>query len=181
MRLWLVRHAEVVGAAGLCYGASDLPADAAATQAAAQALAGQLPRGIAVQVSPLQRCELLAHALHALRPDLMLKTDPRLREFDFGAWERRRWADIPRAAFDAWLADFAHARPGGGERVTELMARVGQAWDDWRADGRDAAWVTHAGVIRAARLLARGVRQVHRAADWPREPVGFGAVLKLGE
>ena len=32
MRLWLVRHAEVAAPPGLCYGASDLPADAAATR-----------------------------------------------------------------------------------------------------------------------------------------------------
>ncbi len=38
------------------------------------------------------------------------------------------------------------------------MARVGAAWDDWRASGRDAVWVTHAGVMRAALLLSRGVR-----------------------
>ena len=80
MRLWLVRHAEVVAAEGLCYGASDLPADAAATRDAAQALARQLPQGLPMHVSPLQRCELLAQSLKALRPDLMLKTDARLRE-----------------------------------------------------------------------------------------------------
>lgn len=179
MRLWLVRHAEVAAAAGLCYGASDLPADAAATRAAAQALAGRLPQGLPVRVSPLRRCTLLARSVQALRPDLVPEPDARLREFDFGAWEQRRWADIGRAEFDAWMADFAHARPGGGESVTELMARVAAAWDDWRAGGRDAAWVTHAGVIRAARLLAGGRRQVRAAADWPAEGLAFGALLAL--
>lgn len=179
MRLWLVRHAEVEAAEGLCYGSSDLPADAAATRAAAQALAARLPRGLSVYVSPLQRCELLALDVQALRPDLSLKTDGRLREFDFGRWERQRWVDIARAEFDAWLADFAHARPGGGENVAELMARVAAAWDDWRASGTDAAWVTHAGVIRAARLLARGQRQVDSARDWPADRLAFGAALVL--
>lgn len=179
MKLWLVRHAEVVAAEGLCYGASDLPADAAATRDAAQALARQLPQGLPMHVSPLQRCELLAQSLKALRPDLMLKTDARLREFDFGRWERRRWADIGRAEFDAWLANFAQGRPGGGENVTELMARVAEAWGDWRAGGRDALWVTHAGVIRAARLLADGRRPLRSAADWPAEGLAFGAAMVL--
>ena len=124
MRLWLLRHAEVAAPPGLCYGASDLPADAAATRAAARALAERLPHGLCLQVSPLQRCELLAQSLHALRPDLTLKLDARLREFDFGTWEGRPWGDIARAEFDAWLVDFALARPGGGECVAELMARV---------------------------------------------------------
>ena len=180
MKLWLVRHAEVVAAEGLCYGASDLPADAAATRDAAQALARQLPQGLPMHVSPLQRCELLALDLQALRPDLALKTDARLAELDFGAWEGQPWGHIPRAAFDAWLADFADAPPGeGGETVRALMARVGAAWDDWRASGADALWVTHAGVMRAALLLARGVRLPASAADWPADDLPFGEVLAL--
>lgn len=179
MRLWLVRHAEVPAAPGLCYGSSDLPADAGATRAAAQALAQRLPVGLAMRVSPLRRCGLLAQSIEALRADLRHETDARLREFDFGAWEQRRWADIGRAEFDTWMADFAHARPGGGDSVAELMARVAMAWDDWRASGHDAVWVTHAGVIRVARLLAAGRRQVCSASDWPADGLAFGAVLTL--
>lgn len=180
MRLWLVRHAEVLAAPGLCYGASDLPADAQATRRAAARLAAELPAGLQVWSSPLQRCAVLARELQARRPDLRLQTDARLREFDFGAWEQRRWASIERAEFDAWLADFGQVRPGGsGDNVAALMARVGAAWDAWRAGGEDAVWVSHAGVIRAARLLARGVRQVRVAADWPEEGLDFGAALLL--
>ena len=180
MKLWLVRHAEVELAAGVCYGCSEVRAQPAATRRAAQRLVRQLPLGTGVQVSPLQRCELLAQELKALRPDLNLATDARLRELDFGAWEGRAWADIARIEFDAWLADFAHARPGGdGECVAELMARVASAWDAWRASGRDAVWITHAGVIRAARLLERGLRQPARAADWPAEVLAFGRVTAL--
>ncbi len=180
MRLWLLRHAEVAAAPGLCYGASDLPADPDATRRAAARLAHELPPGLALWCSPLQRCAALARELQARRPDLRLQTDVRLREFDFGAWEGRPWATIARPEFDTWLADFGQARPGGdGENVAELMGRVGAAWDAWRAAGQDAAWVSHAGVIRAARLLARGVREVRAASDWPAEGLDFGAALLL--
>lgn len=175
MKLWLVRHAEVAAPTGLCYGRSDLPAEPAATARAAARLAAELPKGLAVRASPLQRCELLAQSLCRLRPDLTLQIDTRLREMDFGAWEGRSWADIARADFDAWLADFADARPAGnGECVRELMARVAAAWDGWRASGHDAVWITHAGVVRAALLLARGLRQPPSAADWPAEAVPHG-------
>ncbi|WP_293194388.1 histidine phosphatase family protein [Ottowia sp.] len=175
-----MRHAPVQVAPGLCYGRTDLPADGEMTRQAARALAGQLPLKARMFVSPLQRCELLAQHLRGLRPDMIQNTDPRLREMHFGAWEGRPWADIPRADVDAWVAGFAHARPGGdGETVDELMARVGAAWDDWRAGGRDAVWVTHAGVIRAAALLARGARRIERAGDWPAEPLAFGAAVVL--
>ncbi len=178
--LWLLRHAPVLAAPGLCYGASDLPADATATQAAAQAMAARLPPGIAVQHSPLQRCELLAHSLQVLRPDLVPSTDPRLREMDFGAWEGRRWAELPRAEFDRWLADFAGTPPAtGAESVRALMARVSEAWADWRASGADALWITHAGVMRAALLLSRGVSLPASAADWPADELPLGQVLTL--
>ena len=42
-RLWLVRHAAPQVAPGTCYGALDVPADPAATQAAARRLAAALP------------------------------------------------------------------------------------------------------------------------------------------
>lgn len=180
MKLWLVRHARVTLPEGVCYGASDVPVDGAATRGAAQALARTWRAALPVWHSPLSRCELLALDLQALRPDLMLKPDARLRELDFGAWEGQAWSAIDRAAFDAWLADFAHARPGGtGECVADLMARVAAAFDDWLASGRDAAWVTHAGVIRAASLIARGVRGVAQASDWPAQAVPWGEAIVI--
>jgi len=180
MTLWLVRHAEVQAPPGLCYGRSDLPASAEATAQAARALAAELPLGLALHASPLQRCEQLAQALQGLRPDLTLKTDARLREMDFGRWEGVPWAGIPRAGIDAWLADFADARPAGdGESVRELMARVAAAWDAHRARGTPAAWITHAGVMRAVLLLARGVRLPVRAADWPADALPFGHALRV--
>ncbi len=175
-----MRHAQPLAAAGLCYGSTDLAAQPAATQRAADQLALRLPAGLGLRVSPLRRCQQLAQALQARRPDLRPETDARLREMHFGAWEGRRWADIGRDEFDAWLGDFAAAPPGGaGEPVQALMARVAGAWDDWRAGGRDAAWITHAGVMRAALLLARGVRLPARASDWPADELPFGQVLVL--
>lgn len=184
MRLWLLRHARVRLPEGTCYGASDIAADAQATAAAARLWAERAPAQRVVHHSPLQRCEQLALALQALRPDLTLKPDPRLRELDFGDWEGRPWSAVGREAMDAWLADFAHARPGGhGESVAALMARVGAAFDDWRASERDALWITHAGVIRAVRLMAQGVRRVQTARDWPVQSVAFGQawVLRSGK
>ena len=123
--LWLLRHAPVLAAPGLCYGRTDLPADPAATRRAAETLAKQLPRRTVVKTSPLQRCELLALDLQALRPDLAFKTDARLAEMDFGAWEGQPWGHIPRAAFDAWLADFAAAPPGDPVRSVGVDIPIG--------------------------------------------------------
>ena len=174
MKLWLVRHAQPLVDGGVCYGASDVPADPQATLRAAQALAAQLPAGLALRSSPLRRCLELADALCALRPDFACSEDPRLAEMDFGRWEGARWDAIARAEFDAWMADFPGWRCGGGESVAQLMARVGQALADTRGAGSDALWITHGGVVRAVRLLAAGVAVPQRAGDWPREGLAFG-------
>lgn len=175
MKLWLVRHARPLAAEGLCYGASDLAAHPQATQEAAEALAAVAPAGIAVHSSPLSRCLQLAGALQALRPDLVATPDPRLAEMDFGTWEGRPWDDVGSAAFDAWMADFAQHRCGGGESVAALMQRVGTAFAQARGTGTDTLWITHAGVVRAVRLLVQGVAVPARAGDWPAQGLGFGA------
>ncbi|MGQ2978888.1 MAG: histidine phosphatase family protein [Polaromonas sp.] len=174
MKLWLVRHAPVLLAPGSCYGALDVPADDAETRASAQALADVLPQGLRIITSPLQRCEQLAQALHGLRPDLTLAVDKRLQEMNFGNWEGRRWDAIARSEFDAWTADFAgHLVGGHGESVRAVMDRVGQAFDSLPRDA-DAVWVTHAGIIRAALLLAQGIREVERADQWPLDATACG-------
>jgi alpha-ribazole phosphatase len=172
--LWLIRHAKPLIEPGICYGQLNLPADVQATTVCAQSLAEALPHGIRIICSPLQRCEQLAHDLLGLRADLSFKTDLRLKEMDFGDWEGRRWQDIGAAAMDAWVADFAHHRPGGGESVGRFMQRVAAAWDEPR-EPTGTVWITHAGVIRAATLLQSGQRAIDRASRWPADAPAFGS------
>lgn len=178
-RLWLVRHAQPVVAASVCYGATDMPADSAATDAAAAALAPVLPQAARLWSSPMRRCVQLADALLLVRPDLHLRLDARLVEMDFGCWEGVPWDAIPKAAIDAWTAQFWHCRFGGRDSVAALMARVGAAWADTHRDSGPVVWVTHAGVIRAAGLLARGITTVQDAAQWPARAPGFGQHMRL--
>jgi alpha-ribazole phosphatase len=182
MTVWLVRHAQPLIAPGVCYGALNVAADAAATQHAAEELAKALPHNLSgdwsaslqVWVSPLQRCEQLAQALQGLRPDLAFKTDARLQEMNFGAWEGQHWDALPRAELDAWTDNFSTWPCGGGESVAQFMARVADAWDAFAANHRTGVWLTHAGVIRAASLIAAHQRQVLHAHQWPAAAPGFG-------
>lgn len=175
MALWIVRHAQPLVEAGTCYGMLDVPAEPHATSQTADALAHALPPGAALRASPLQRCQQLAAALHALRPDLQVLTDPRLREMDFGVWEGVAWDAIPPAAVQAWTADFGAHRFGGAESANEVLARVASLWDQPRPG--HTVWITHAGVARALSLLACGVRTVTRADQWPLAAPGYGAWL----
>ena len=179
MTLWLVRHAQPLIEPGICYGQLDMPSDAEATQACAAQLAKILPGGVTVVTSPLQRCELLAPVLIGLRPDLSPKTDPKLQEMNFGQWEGRAWADIAKAELDAWTDDFANYPAGQtGESVTQFMARVAAAFDELDMS-RDTLWITHAGVIRAASLIASGASSVTRADQWPIAAPAYGQWCKL--
>ena len=173
--LWLVRHAQPLVAPGVCYGALDVPADEIATQEVARRLADALPGSATVITSPLQRCEQLTQALRGLRPDLAYKTDARLMEMDFGHWEGQRWDAIARTELDGWTAAFSTWRCGGAESVGDFMARVGAAWDETLALNEPVVWITHAGVIRAATLLAQGLRQIDAASQWPILAPAFGA------
>lgn len=177
--LWLVRHAQPLLAPGLCYGATDVPADPHATRQAALALAPELPPHTTVISSTLQRCELLAHSLQGLRPDLAYKTDARLTEMNFGHWEGQRWDTIPRTAYDAWTADFSNYRFGGQESVAEFMRRVASAWRELVHLPGPVLWVTHAGVIRAATLLSQGIGEVTQASQWPAAAPVFGVWCTL--
>lgn len=179
MRLILVRHAQPLVALGVCYGAMDMPADSQATRQAAAKLAPSLSNGVQVIASPLKRCQQLAQSLEDLRPDLPHQTDARLTEMNFGCFEGQRWDSISPQAMDAWTRDFWQHRFGGVESVAALMARVASVWDDARASGQPQVWITHAGVIRAATLLAQGVRRIDRAQDWPVVAPAFGEWLVL--
>ena len=179
MTLWLVRHALPLIDKGICYGQLDVSSDLVATKACALELAEQLPNRIQVITSPLQRCELLAKDLCWLKPDLVLKTESKLQELNFGEWEGRPWADIPEAELTAWTNDFANHRAGGtGESTTQFMVRVAAAFDALDP-AKDTLWVTHAGVIRAATLIAQGVRHIERADQWPVDAPSYGQWCKL--
>lgn len=175
MRLWLVRHAAPRIEPGRCYGRLDAVADAAATQAAAAALRAALPPRWAGWHSTRARCRQLAAALGG-PPAGTWREDARLDELDFGAWEGRAWDAIGAAALDAWVADFAHHRAGGGESVAQLLARVQAALAEAAASAAtDVVWITHAGVIRAAHWLRAQGARLPTAAQWPREAPHWGA------
>lgn len=168
MILHLIRHPKPLIAAGICYGRLDIPAENAA---AVQRLRDELPPGLPLWSSPLRRCRELAEQLH---PAPLF--DPRLAEMDFGLWEGRPWAAIPRPELDAWAADIAGYAPPAGESPRQVQQRALAFVAGLRVP--EAVIITHAGVIRL--LLAHW--QALPAARWCERQIAFAerVVVDLG-
>ena len=197
MRVVLIRHPEPIGAAGLCYGRTDLEVAPESVARLADrvrrclappvilpeagspdddgSLVGDAePRSdvpqLAVLSSPLKRCTSLAQAFGTY------ECDPRLLELNFGDWEGVSWDDIDRTDFDRWAADYVHNRVPGGESWSDVRDRVGSFLADMRKrPDSTAIVVTHAGVIRAVLSLVLAIRL---ESTWSVE-IPFGCILEL--
>jgi alpha-ribazole phosphatase len=166
--------------AGLCYGHSDVPLTAGwqgwAT-ARAEELGDRSPRlWKRVWSSPSSRCLCIAETLarsFGLRPEL----DKRLMELDFGDWEGKAWADLPRAAFNRWAADPSGFSPPGGESGAALLARVSAFAGMLMEDAQSCIVVSHGGPLRLLPALLRG-EPADLLADAP--PLGALRRLQIG-
>ena len=102
---------------------------------------------------------------------LPLRPDPRLRELDVGLWQgyathEIEWLDSERYA--TRQADWLTTPCPEGESVSQLIARVGQAFDDITAahPGERVAVVTHGGPIGAIRYLVNGCASTDLLNPW---------------
>jgi len=156
--IYLIRHPEPQGGAGVCYGALDLPLSEKGIRQA-QALAESLrEKGFAaVYTSPLQRCRRAAELL-AARCEIV----DDLRELDHGAWEGRTYDEIAASdpgRYREWMERPCEVRFPDGESLADLRERVLAAAAGIRSrhDGQAIAIVTHIGPIRVLLAEALGM------------------------
>ena len=172
----LVRHPRPLVAAGICYGRLDLAEhDDAGGQIASvvQVLGGFSAQ--AVWASPALRCAGMARAVAAAL-GISAAFDPRLLEMDFGAWEGRRWDDLPRAEIDLWAADVMGFTPPCGENGASLVARVAGFADQICGFGRDCVVISHAGPLKVLHALLGGAMVDLLAPSMPIGGVEFVTV-----
>lgn len=149
--MMFLRHPVTAAATGLCYGRLDVEVSEAGGRQIAEVLE-KLPRQSAIVSSPAGRCTTLASAI-ASRDGLSVIQDLRLQEMNFGEWEGCAWSMLPRDQTDHWAEDPWDRAPPGGETFSEMFDRV---TDALAAAPPEALIVTHAGVIRAARMILGG-------------------------
>jgi probable phosphoglycerate mutase len=110
--------------------------------------------------SPLQRCQMFAHALGE-RHGIGVTVEPRFKEVGFGSWEGLSHDEvkIDRAAeYQAFVQDPVNCRPIGAEPLDAFIQRVSSAYQEIieRYRGSHFLIVAHAGVMRA--IIAKTVR-----------------------
>ncbi len=144
---WWLRHAPAAAAPGSFCGRIDPPPELGDDDGLCR-LARLLPRHLPAFASPLARSRLTARALGLALPVL----EPGLMEQDFGSLDGRRYDSVSNLA-ELW-ADPVRYRPAGGESFADLCRRVARTL---AALPPDCVIVSHAGPIRAAMALARGL------------------------
>ena len=187
--IYFVRHGQTPwNAEGRLQGQRDIGLNAVGLDQAAQVgdrlrgLLGEARDGpVDFVASPLARArrtmEILLGRL-GLDPEAY-RTDPRLMEIHFGAWEGSTWTEIRRrdpAGAHARDRNRWHYRPPGlnAESYAMLTERVGPAIAGF---ARDTVVVAHGGVARAM-LVALGHLDVYAA---PRIAVRQGVVLVVDD
>lgn len=168
--IYFIRHGETDwNAARRLQGQTDICLNDIGRRQAARN--GHVLRKIAPEIeslgfvaSPLSRTretmEIVRETIGLDRPGY--RTDPRLKEVNFGHWEGLTWAELPERdpeGFQARLADPFDWRPRGGESYRDLMLRA-VAW--YESLESDAVVVSHGGVSRVLRghLLGIDPREV---------------------
>jgi alpha-ribazole phosphatase len=151
--LILIRHAPAETGGRVC-GRLDVPArleDAGSLDR----VAGTLRAVQRVVSSPALRCRQTTGALF---PGLSATEDARLWEQDFGSEEGVRFENLPDLGALSREA-LAARRPPGGESFADMVARASPALEMLAGEldaGGPIAVVAHAGIVRAALVLAIG-------------------------
>ncbi|MEX2518462.1 MAG: histidine phosphatase family protein [Paracoccaceae bacterium] len=164
------RHPTPDAAPGLCYGRWNIGLGAKAAEEIAAACATP-PAFAYIVSSPSWRARELAEAL-AKATGAPLEFDDRLMEMNFGTWEGEFWAEIDRAESDPWAANPWDNAPPKGESFSMVHSRIGAALLEAPPGG---CFVTHAGPIRAAMMIQRGLSFAEAFAD----KVPFAAPLDM--
>lgn len=169
MKLYILRHTRVDVPSGICYGQTDVPlADSYKTEF--ETIEHNL-KNVAferVYASPLSRCKQLAQKFSD-----HIHFDNRLMELHFGDWEMQKWDDIFNTEEGKyWFEDYIINRCPNGESYNDMLQRLQEFIDDLPPSDGNILIVTHAGAVRAFRVLLKQW-SVKKAFDLP---IAYGQI-----
>lgn len=160
---------------GMCYGQTDVALPEGYEKIHAQLLEqfGEVAFDV-FMASPLQRCALLAKAIAGDRPVIY---DDRLKELNFGDWEKKMWSEIEKLPESkSFFDDYFNVAPPKGESFQELMLRITVFLDELTRDyaDKEVLIVSHGGPIRVFNALISGI-EIKRIFDFK---VEYGDIVK---
>lgn len=172
-----LRHTRVGVLPGICYGQTDVPLADSYRQELTDIRLAIADQGFGqVWSSPLTRCSRLAADLN--RP---FNISDNLMELNFGDWEMQAWGQIRDPRLQHWYDNYLTQPCPNGEGWPDLLNRVRlfiNGLIEEAATGLDsfpALVITHAGVIRAASVLA-GTMSASVAFS---TTIGYGEIVKI--
>lgn len=153
MELYLIRHTTPDISKGICYGQTDIPLAKSFPEEAAR-IASYLPEQLEkIYSSPLLRCRQLAATLF---PAHTITYDPALQEINCGNWEMCSYDALPQEEVNRWMNDYVNMRMPGGENYADLYQRVVACIEPIISNGKNAALITHSGVMRSVLCYITG-------------------------
>ena len=181
VRVILVRHGETVWNEEQRYqGGSDLRLSERG-EFQAKRLAGRLAsKPVGLIYSSDSKRALQTAAEIATHQGCQVRSDPRLREMDFGVWEGLTYSEIKERypeALARWEGDPFGTAPPRGESLAQLATRVESVLDDIRklGEAETVLVVSHGGPLRVLLCLALGLAP----ADHWRVRLDPGSVSEL--
>jgi alpha-ribazole phosphatase len=147
MKIYLIRHTAVDVPQGMCYGHTDVPLkDTFETEAAIVKENLKQIQPEAVFSSPLSRCAKLADFCGF--NDVTF--DNRLKELNFGDWEKQQWDKIDMSI---WETDWMNPPTPNGESFVQMYQRVTSFLNELKEKPFDKVFIfTHSGIISCARV-----------------------------
>ena len=144
MEIHLIRHPKVAIQSGICYGQSDIKLSDEGLEMI-QSIEIDSDYDV-IYTSPLTRCTIITEELN-----LNSKSDSRLMELNFGAWELKDWNEIPANEINPWYKDYINIKPPNGESLLDLVNRINSFIADLSKNhpNEKILIITHAGVIRS--------------------------------
>jgi alpha-ribazole phosphatase len=175
-RLLLVRHLKPLIESGICYGASDVPAEQSQTshERLIKALSVyNLDKNTKIYTSPLTRCVQLSKTLRQTFHFNELNICAELAELNFGDWEMQKWDDIDRSQIDAWANDLMAFQFPNGESALIMRSRIKR----WLSvlPKHDCVVVCHGGTIR--QMLS--ILEHTPMSELLKRSIGFGEVISV--
>lgn len=176
MKVTCIRHTKVAVPSGVCYGEADVPL-AESYPLERLAVLQQLPdcKFDAVFSSPLIRCRSLAEDLF---PGNNIIFDDRLKELNFGDWEKQLWDVIYQTEEGKqWMDNYLKVQCPNGESYLEFRQRVTLFLNELKPKSFDqVAVVAHGGVIRLIKSILDDQRMDDVFATFKPE---YGGIYEL--